>query len=150
MNPIAIDFTLRLDEGIKFHPGKVGHFYTWHLFRFVHIFLFFLCKYVLNYFFIPLKRIEAITWGNFKRGMAPCHDETFYKWDALCERVTLVHGCFSPFLNCKNGTKSCKVSSVLVDMICKEFIAGIPAKRDRTYSGQPWSYNRHLRKQLFR
>ena len=61
MNPIAIDFTLRLDEGIKFHPGKVGHFYTWHLFRFVHIFLFFLCKYVLNYFFIPLKRIEEVT-----------------------------------------------------------------------------------------
>ena len=25
-------------------------------------------------------------------------------------KVTLLHGCFSRFLNCTNGTKSCKVS----------------------------------------
>ena len=29
------DFTLRLHGKIKFHPGKVGQFSTWYLFRFV-------------------------------------------------------------------------------------------------------------------
>ena len=27
-------------------------------------------------------------------------------------KVTLLHGCFSRFLNCKNGTKSCKASQI--------------------------------------
>ena len=30
-------------------------------------------------------------------------------------KVTLLHGCFSRFLNCTNGTKSHKTSNILVD-----------------------------------
>ena len=60
--PAGTDFTLRLHASIKFHPGRAGQFSTWYLFRFVQIFF---CKHVLNYFFIPLRWTEVITWGNF-------------------------------------------------------------------------------------
>ena len=29
-------------------------------------------------------------------------------------KVTLIHGCFSRFLNCANGTKSCKMSHTYI------------------------------------
>ena len=32
-------------------------------------------------------------------------------------KVTLLRGCFSRFLNYKNGTKSCKASHMLADII---------------------------------
>ena len=36
--PAGTDFTLRLHWGIKLHPGKVGQFSTWYLFRSAYIF----------------------------------------------------------------------------------------------------------------
>ena len=40
------DFTLRLHGEVKFHSGRVGHFSTWYLLRFVFYFLLlFFCKH---------------------------------------------------------------------------------------------------------
>ena len=36
--PVGTDLTLQLHVEIKFCPGKVGQFPTWHLLRFVSIF----------------------------------------------------------------------------------------------------------------
>ena len=50
---------------IKFQPGKVGQFSAWYLFRFVYIFLVFLCKHVLSYVFIQPGWSETIAWENY-------------------------------------------------------------------------------------
>ena len=63
--PAGTDLTLRLHGAIKFHPGKMGQFSTWYLFRYIHFFEKILCKYVLNYFFIPFRRAEMIAWEKF-------------------------------------------------------------------------------------
>ena len=55
--PAGTDFTLRLQGKIWFHPGRAGQSSIWYLLRFVQIFL---CKHVLNYFFILLRQAEVI------------------------------------------------------------------------------------------
>ena len=60
-HPAGTGFTLRFYG--KFHTGMAGQSSTWYLFKFVFIFrLIFLCKHILINFFMPLWRVEAITW----------------------------------------------------------------------------------------
>ena len=47
---------------IKFHPGMAGQVFIKIC---LHFLLIFHCKYLLNYFFIPLRWAEAISWENF-------------------------------------------------------------------------------------
>ena len=47
--------------------------------------------------------------------MKNAHGEVLFKLQAsaLLKKKTLLHGCFSRFLNCTNGTKSRKASHIL-------------------------------------
>ena len=51
-----------------------------------------------------------------KREKHPWRSAIFIKvagvLSATLLKVTLLHGCFSCFLNCKNGTKSCNASII--------------------------------------
>ena len=50
----------------------------------------------------------------------PWKSVTFSKvsgfWPATLLKVTLLHGCFSHFLNCTNGTKSCNASHIVLKL----------------------------------
>ena len=47
--------------------------------------------------FVQFKKREKHPWTN-----------------VIFSKVKLLHGCFSRFLNCKNGTKSCEASHTLM------------------------------------
>ena len=50
----------------KFNLGKAGEFSTWYLLIFfLNFLLIFFCNHVLNDFFIPRRRAEAIAWESF-------------------------------------------------------------------------------------
>ena len=38
-------------------------------------------------------------------------------WRSVTSKVTLLHGCFSRFLNCTNGTKSSKTSHIYLHFV---------------------------------
>ena len=38
-------------------------------------------------------------------------------WRSITSKVTLLHGCFSRFLNCTNGTKSSKTSHIYLHFV---------------------------------
>ena len=54
--------------------------------------------------FVQFKKREKYSWRSVTF--------TGLKFATLL-KVTLLHGCFSPFLNCTNGTKLCHVSNCL-------------------------------------
>ena len=85
------------------------------------------CLYGWSYSNVPLK--HPINWkGDLKPLFIPCM-WGFVRFGTICTilkvkstnecepgtllKVTLLHGCFAGFLNCRNGTKSCKVSHIL-------------------------------------
>ena len=61
--PAATDFTISLHVEIKFHPGKLGQFCSWYLFRFIYIFFKFsfesMCLITFSFRFGGLKQLHG-------------------------------------------------------------------------------------------
>ena len=49
-------------------------------------------------------------------------EHTFSKVACNFNKVTLFHGCFSRFLNCKNGTKSLKASHIKTNSMVSNIV----------------------------
>ena len=56
--------------------------------------------------FVRFKKREKHPWKNVVFGKVAGF------WPATLPKVTFLHGCFSRFLNCTNGTRWCKTSHI--------------------------------------
>ena len=67
---------------------------------------------------MQFKKREKRPWSSITFGKVACFSVRL--------KVTLLHGCFSRFLNCTNGTKSHKVSHIREIMILVNYVELLP------------------------